>query len=364
MVPAYGAGAITSIVPALVGGQPPDDTTWIPESVRDARSVVVLLLDGLGWHALDARRGRLNAMGSLTGGPITTVVPSTTASALTSLATGLAPSQHGIVGYRMRVDGGVLNVLRWRRSDSRHPPEPFSVQRHRSFAGRPVPAVTKGEFETTGFTKAHLRGVQFVGWRETSTLVTHVSRLVAGGERFVYAYYPGIDGVAHAYGLHDEYYEAELAFADELVGRLLDALPPSAALVVTSDHGQVHFGQDWISLNDVAPLVDAYAGDGRFRYLYAATGAAEELLVEARRCYGDRAWVLSREQLLEEGWLGPGPVSGGIRRRLGDVVLAAREPVAFVDPDLPSEATLLAGHGSVTADEMLVPFIAGRGTGR
>ncbi|HZJ27881.1 MAG TPA: alkaline phosphatase family protein [Acidimicrobiia bacterium] len=364
-MPAYGGAAITSIVPTLVGGHPPVDVaTWLPEPVRDAKSVVVILLDGLGWRALDARRDRLVRMASLTGGPITTVVPSTTASALTSLATGLAPSQHGVVGYRMRVDGGVLNVLRWRRTDSRRPPDPFSVQRHQSFAGRPVPVVTKREFERTGFTEAHLRGVRFVGWHEVSTLVEHVSRLVGAGERFVYAYYPGIDGVAHEYGLHDSYYEAELAFADELVGRLLDALPASAALVVTSDHGQVHFGRDWIELTDVDPLVDAYAGDGRFRYLYARRGAVNELCAEAQRCYGDRAWVWSREQLLDEGWLGPGPVSGGIRRRLGDVVLAAREPVAFVDPTLPTEAGLLAGHGSVTPDEMLVPFVAGRGVGR
>ena len=83
-----------------------------------------------------------------------------------------------------------------------------------------------------------------------------------------------------------------------------------------------------------------------------------------RREYGDRAWVWSREQLLDEGWLGPGPVTGGVRRRIGDVVLAARDPVAFVDPTLPGEAELLAGHGSVTPDEMLVPFVAARGTRR
>jgi predicted AlkP superfamily pyrophosphatase or phosphodiesterase len=330
--------------------------------VIGASSVVVLLLDGLGWDALRDRPAALPRLASLAGGPITTVVPSTTASALTSLSTGLAPSQHGVVGFRMRIEGGVLNVLRWRRDDGRHAPDPFSVQRHAVFAGRPVPVVTKAEFSTTGFTEAHLRGVRFVGWREVSTLVEHTRRLVEDGERFVYAYYPGVDSVAHQYGLHDGYYEAELRFADELVEALLDALPERCALVVTSDHGQVHFGPEgWVELHDVAPLVDAYAGDGRFRYLYARRGAVNELCAQARREYGDQAWVWSREQLLDEGWLGPGPVSGSIRRRIGDVVLAARERVAFVDPTFPGETGLLAGHGSVTPDEMLVPFVAGRG---
>jgi arylsulfatase A-like enzyme len=169
--------------------------------------------------------------------------------------------------------------------------------------------------------------------------------------------------VAHQFGLLDEYFREELVFVDDLVGRMLDALPRSAALVVTSDHGQVHFGKEGqVDLHAVAPLVDDYAGDGRFRYLYARRGAVNELCAQARREYGDQAWVWSREQVLDEGWLGPGPVTAGVRRRIGDVVLAARDPVAFVDPTLPGEAQLLAGHGSVTPDEMLIPFVAARGT--
>ncbi len=362
--PAYGGAALTSIIPTLVGGQPaPDSAAWLPPAITDASAVVLLVLDGFGWNALETHRASLPRLGAMEGGPITTVVPSTTSAALTSLSTGLAPSQHGVVGFRMRVDGGVLNVLSWRRSDGRHAPDPFSVQRHQAFAGRPVPVITKSEFSTTGFTEAHLRGVRFVGWRAVSTLVEHARRLVDSGEKFVYSYYPGVDSVAHQFGLLDEYFREELVFVDDLVGRMLDALPQSAALVVTSDHGQVHFGREGqIELRAVAPLVEDYAGDGRFRYLYARRGAVNELCAEARREYGEQAWVWSREQVLDEGWLGPGPVTGGVRRRIGDVVLAAREPVAFVDPTLPGEAQLLAGHGSITPDEMLIPFVAARGT--
>ncbi|MBA2327071.1 MAG: alkaline phosphatase family protein, partial [Actinobacteria bacterium] len=63
------------------------------------------------------------------------------------------------------------------------------------------------------------------------------------------------------------------------------------------------------------------------------------------------------------GWLGPRP-TGSIGGRIGDVVLAARDPVGFVDPALPQEATLLAMHGSLTPDEMQVPLLAGRGRAR
>lgn len=357
VLPQYGGRCITGLAPALVGVQPVD---WLPDAVEGADSVVLLVLDGLGWGALSTHTRDLPVLGGLDGGPITTVVPSTTASALTSLTTGLAPSQHGLVGFRIRIDSRVLNVLSWQTTPGRAP-EPFTVQRHDAFLGRPVPAVTKWEFRDTGFTDAQLRGTRFVGWGAVSSLVVHCQELVAAGERLVHAYYPGVDHVAHEHGLDGEFYRAELRAADALVGTLLDALPASVAVLVTSDHGQVHIGaDDWIDLPELEPLVDLQAGDARFRYLYATRGAAAELAAGAHEVAGARAWVLTREQLFDEGWLGPRP-TGSIGNRIGDVVLAARDPVAFIDPAMPRERLMRSMHGSLTTAEMEVPLLAGRG---
>lgn len=355
---AYGGACLDQVVPALLTGRP---ERWLPEPVHGAASVVLLVLDGLGWSTVQEHRASLPELGAMTGGSITTVLPATTASALTSLATGMAPSQHGIVGFRIRIDDSVLNVLRWQVPYGRRAPDPFTVQRHTAFLGRPVPVVTKSEFRRTGFTEAHLRGSVFCGWSTVAVLVEQCRRLVGRDERLVYAYYPGVDSVAHEFGLHDEYFRAELAFADELVGRLLDVLPERTALLVTADHGQVHVGDAWISLDPLRDLFRYCAGEGRFRYLFAGRGAGPALLEAATDAFGDRAWVFAREQLVDEGWLGPGPVIASIRRRVGDVILAPRDPVAFVDPDLPNEARLVGAHGSLTADEMLVPLLAARG---
>jgi hypothetical protein len=355
--PCYDGAGVAGVVPALLGARPAE---WLPASLRGARSVVLLVVDGLGWDAVSARP-ELGELRALDGGAITTVAPSTTASALTSITTGLPPSQHGVVGYRVLIDHAVLNVLLWQMSNNRRAPEPFSVQRHPPFLGRAVPVVTKAEFASTGFTDAHLRGGRFLGWRAVSSLVELCRRLVAAGEPFVYAYYDGVDAVAHAHGLHDGFYDAELRAVDRLVGWVLDALPADAALAVTSDHGQVHVGPEgWLSLGRLDGLVERCSGDGRFRYLHARPGAAAALLDAASTCFGGDAWVRDRAQLLDEGWLGPAP-SGATRRRVGDVVLAAQGPVAFVDPALPREATLVSAHGSVTEAEVLVPLLAGRG---
>jgi predicted AlkP superfamily pyrophosphatase or phosphodiesterase len=356
--PALDGASIAGLVPALLGAR---DASWLPQPAREAEAVVLLVLDGLGWNTLCAHSADMPELAAMAGGPITTVVPATTAAALTSIATGLAPARHGILGYRMLVGNDVLNVLRWSVPGGARPPDPFDVQRHTAFLGRSVPVVTKTEFRTSGFTQAHLRGGRFVGWHTTAALVEQCLCEVEAGERLVYAYYPGVDSIAHEFGLHARVFRRELASADALVGALLDVLPARTALLVTADHGQIHLEpESWIAIPDLAALTTAMAGDGRFRYLYARKGAARELLAAARDQLGTRAWVWSRAELLDEGLLGDG-ATGSIPGRIGDVVLAARDDVAFIDPSMPKEAGLRSGHGSLMPDEMLVPLVAGPG---
>jgi len=358
--PDYAGASLAGLVPALLGVRRAE---WLPAPVAGARSVVLLVLDGLGWEALQTHSAQMPVSASMAGGPLTTVVPSTTPVALTSLTTGTPPARHGITGFRVRQEQTVLNTIKWHQADGRRAPDPTLVQKVDPFLGREVPVVTRAMFRTTGFTLAHLRGGDFRGWVTPATLVEQVRLAVNGGAPFVFAYYPGVDEVAHAFGLDDAFFAGELAAADALVGALLTVLGPDVALVVTADHGQVQVGPDgWIGLGPLDPMVEIYAGDGRFRYLHAKRGAAGELFEEAERLHASHAWVMTRDQLLDEGWLGPDPLPP-TRRRVGDVVLASRTAVGFVDPGLPREAELLGAHGSLTAAEMLVPLLAARGRG-
>lgn len=357
--PDYEGACVSGIVPALLNrrGEP-----WLPDACMEAETVVLLVLDGLGWNATREHRAVLPVSAALEGGPITTVLPSTTTTALTSITTGLPPAAHGLLGYTMRTGPDVLNLLRWTLVTGGAPPDPARLQPQPAFLGRPVPTVTRSEFLERGFSKAHLRGARLFGWRAVSTLIEVCRRKAEAREPFVYAYYDGVDIVAHARGLGDPNYVRELSFADRLVGELLDALPEHATLLVTADHGQVDLDRArWLSLDAVAHTIQAYAGDGRFRSLYARAGAAEDLRAGVEELYGARAWVFSRERLLDEGWLGPERPSATVAARVGDVVIAARDAVAFADPGNTVELGLRSGHGSMTPDEMLVPLLAARG---
>ena len=359
LLPAYDAGCITNVVPALL--HPPEVTpAWLPPAAVEADRVVLLVIDGLGWQQLETRRHLAPTLASMAGASITTVAPSTTATALTSMTTGLPPGEHGVMGYRIAVDGEILNVLRWTtpRGDARRTIAPGLLQPNAPFDGQRPPVLTRAEFSGSGFTLAHLDPVRFTGYRTLGTLTSELARLARGGEPFMYAYYEGLDKVSHEYGLGEQYDE-ELRWIDHLVATLLEALPPGTALVVTADHGQVETGDNVVDLpSDVVTHVSVQSGEGRFRWLHARSGRAGALLEAATAQMSDLAWVCTREQVIADGWYGP-TVTDAAAGRLGDVLLAAKGTVAFYDANDTGPYVLVGRHGSLTADEMLVPLLVG-----
>ncbi|MGA2838275.1 MAG: alkaline phosphatase family protein [Acidimicrobiales bacterium] len=368
VLPDYRGGCIANVVPRLLGTLAAPDPTadWLPEAAEHARQVVLLVIDGLGWEQLRARSALAPNLSAAAGidRAITSVAPTTTAAALTSITTGRPPSDHGILGYRLADGDRIMNMLRWtlgpgEDSDARRSVPVRSFQPVPPFPGStgPVPVVSKVDFGGTGFTAAHLGDSPLFDYRVPSSLAVEVGHRLRDGAPFVYAYYDGIDKVAHASGFGDNY-DAELAAVDGIVGDLAATLPAGAVLLVTADHGQIEVGSRVELLgSDAMAMVRFFSGEGRFRWLHARPGAAHDLAALLEDRYGSTTWVRTREELVDDGWFG-GPLNAGFATRLGDVALIPFEPIAFMDPADTGENRLACRHGSLTTDELLVPLVA------
>lgn len=331
----------------------------MPSCVQGARQVVLLVIDGLGWHQLQNNLVHCETLSSMQGSSITTVAPTTTVSALTSITTGLAPAEHGLVGYRIDMGGRVMQMLKWgdEKGDLRNMYSPDLIQPCPPFMGASVPVLSKAELEGSAFTQAHLRGVRPKGWRAASSIAVEVGELLRAGEKFIYAYYDGVDKIAHERGF-GAFYEAELRSADALVANIKQVLVSGSVLLVTADHGQVMVGKNTLPPHaDVLAMTAYQSGEGRFRWLHARNGTEVELLSRATQHHGDRAWVASKEQIIDEQWLGPrlGPAT---RKRLGDVAIVPRDAISFDDPADTGAYMLQCRHGALTDDELDVPLLA------
>ena len=260
---------------------------------------MLLVLDGLGWNAVaGARRRSCPSSPRWRAARSRPSCPSTTATALTSITTGLAPAQHGIVGYRMLVGGDVLNVLRWTVPGGGRPPDPFDVQRHTAFLGRAGPGRDRTEFRDTGFTQAHLRGGRFVGWHTTAGARRALRARDRGGRAVRVRVLPG--------RRHDR---ARVRLARRVSTRA-SSRPPTRSSASCSTRSRatprcssppitarcISNRESWIEIpelaRDDAPRWPATVASAT---CYARKGAARELLAAAREQLGDaRVGVVAR----------------------------------------------------------------------
>ncbi|MBA2559561.1 MAG: alkaline phosphatase family protein [Propionibacteriales bacterium] len=364
VVPRYFGGALSDVLPsalAAAGARGWANSLGLPSS----ESYVVFLVDGLGWNQLLAHPDEAPYLFSLAVGatPITCGVPSTTATSITSLGTGLPPGAHGVVGFTSRIPGTdrLLDALRW---DSRVDPREWQVHdtvfARAAADGIATTSVSKRIFETSGLTLASQRGAAFVGADSLGERISAVVR--ASGEigSLTYVYEGELDATGHRRGSRSWAWDHQLAMVDTFARRLREALPERVGLVVTADHGMVDVTPEGrLDVDGTPGMLDSVSllgGEARFRHLYCTSGSVVDVAARWRELLGHNAWVVSRDEAIDEGWFGD--VDALVRPRLGDVMVASRGDSAIVSSTrFPHEARLIGLHGSLSADEMLVPLL-------
>lgn len=363
VVPRYGEESLADVLPAVVGalGVPGEqDALGLPP----ARRYCVFLVDGLGWNLLRAHPAEAPFLNSLRGRAITVGVPTTTATSLTSFGTGLPPGRHGVLGYTTRKPGEasvLLNALKWDSSvDPRaYQPHPTVFERA-ARAGIAVTVLGKRQFRNSGLTLLGLRGANFLGADSLGERVAYAASALERDRSLVYVYDSDLDFTGHQAGCAAPAWRHQLVMIDRFAEELSAAMPPGAVLIVTADHGMVDVeSAKRIDVDDLPALRDGVtlvAGEARFRHVYAADGAATDVLAAWRSVLGDRAAVRSREHAVAEGWFGG--VESRVLDRIGDVVAAVNGDCAVERRSVfPIEAKLVGLHGAMTADEMLVPLL-------
>ncbi|OJF09943.1 alkaline phosphatase family protein [Couchioplanes caeruleus] len=364
--PAYGSGSLAELMPsvmAVLGVPGATDVLGLGEVLGGVDRVAVLLVDGLGAYQIPVAAAHAPILTQLDGRTLTSGFPSTTPVSLVTLGTGAPPGAHGILGFTVRrPDGGVLNHIVWGADPDPALWQPVPTRfETAAAAGTPTTLVTKAEFAGTGLTVAAYRGARFTGAGDPHALATAMLAAL-DGPGLVYGYHPDLDHHGHASGIDSDPWRAAAVTVGALVARLVDGLPPGAALLVTADHGQLDIPADTRVDLAADPALSAgivgVSGEPRVRYLHTRDGAAADVVAAYRSVLGASAWVLTREEAVGSGLYGPVP--SGHLGRIGDVVVVCldRTVVLAGGWEPPTVGRLVAYHGSVTATEMTVPLLS------
>lgn len=404
---AYADGSIANI-PATIAtlldtpfeGLPPlRPAAWQPLN-GDVQRVVLVLVDALGWDLLQGARSRAGWLWqqALVQEQLTSVFPSTTVAALSSVWTGAAPAQHGLVGLRLlfpeyAVLGQMLsmgpNFISAPDALVRAGTEPADFLEVAGFAeqlawaGVPTYAYKSYSFVDSALSQMHGRGVrESVGIVTAADMFLRVRQRLeetAGERLYISAYWHAVDTLTHMYGPDHPAVAAEVSavlqlLQEELVSALSPAARANTVLFLTADHGQVNTPEEQeIYLDDHPALQEMLlmrpAGEPRTPYLYARQGRQADVIAYIQEHLGQAMVAMAAEEALAAGLLGPEPHAPQTALRVGDVVATMREGYVLLTPEERAQQRaqqraqrrdkgrrMVARHGGMTPGEMAVPW--------
>lgn len=340
------------------------------EKANTYRSVCVVMVDGLGESLLRTYGSYAPFLkNALSLGPLHSALPSTTVASLTSFGTGTPPGYHGMAGYELKnpATGTVMNQLSgWDKSvDPRAwQPHPTVFERYEKHLD--VATVSLSKYDGTGLSAAGLRGGRFVhaqGYSARTTLAA--SLLTSRKPTLVYLYWGEIDQAGHRYGVGSDEWVQQLEELNLALKNLARRLPPHVLLLVTADHGMLNIEPenriDYSGDADLLQNVELTAGEPRMVQLYLADtspAAKDATLRTWADRWGDQAWIIDTEEAYRAGYFGP-TVTDAARARIGDILVATREPIALYDLRhyKPHSLNMVGQHGSLTPEETQVPLL-------
>jgi len=397
LFPDYAGGSILSLPSSIcrwlgapeLGANPLRDDLTAPFG-RQYRRVILILVDALALHRLQRWMAdgtapvwsRLAQQGQLAA--LTSVTPSTTSAALTSLWTGRSPAEHGVVGYELWLKeyGIVTNMILHAPINYQNDIGSLSKAGFKPDAYLPFPtlgthlaahgvrsyALQHRSIIRSGLSQMFFRDVDVQGFTTISDLRVNLRYIVEQRPRerqYLWVYTGEIDHFSHFYHPDDERTAAEFAAFSLGFERLfLERLSPSARketlVLLTADHGMVATHKD--PRFDVAKhpgltrlLHIMPTGEHRLMYLFARPGQEQAVRAYYAQTWPGQFTFIDPAEAIAAGLFGPGQPHPRLADRLGDMIVAARERAYLWWAD--KENILVGRHGGLGPEEMVAPLL-------
>lgn len=364
---------------------------WKPQVEKgEFDKVVLLLLDALSFYYWVKNLGSLDLFNSVAKegivSPITSVFPSTTASALTTLATGLPPAEHGLLEWNLYLEeiDMAIATLPFSPLGEGGPDKPKEINADPKilFDGRTIFQGLKEEgissfsflhknYVDSCYSKEAYGDSERVSYFNSSDLSVRLKKRVerVEGPAYFFVYWGLTDSMEHKYGCYTEEQFAEclsfqFVFLREFTKKMNKKEAKNTLLVVTSDHGQVSRPKEVIHLSKFRKIEQNIRQDKRGVKL--VTGSPRDTFIHVKENKLDQIKgslskikdikLMERDELIKENLLG-GILKKKFRERLGDLVILPSEKVwVWYKHTDNGKIELLGHHGGLTKKEMIIPF--------
>ena len=348
-------------------------TRELIELIRPAEHLVFILLDGLGMNIIE-RLPTSSLLVSTLKREIVATSPSTTACALTTVATADYPNRHGVTGWFTHLPEHNVTAMTLPFAE-RFTGKPLAERGIRPEHVLPLPPITPrmtrnvltispSYIAATVYNVYARGGTPGRGYESNADAIDQlIARLADAAEpTYTHLYLHDIDTLCHHVGVdHDSVVPLVLGIDAEL-RRLVDAVKGRARVVVSADHGLLDVAKpDQALLQMGDPLLELLkhppSGDARMPIFHVREGNDEPFVEAFNERFGDRFALTGIDEAERLELFGPGPIAPGIRSRFGDYIGVAYRPatVAYHPPHKPVGDLYLAVHAGLSPEEMRVP---------
>jgi hypothetical protein len=365
----------------------------LPEGIN---KVVLLVIDGFGFkqflNHLKENRFLTNLTNKGEVHPLTSVFPSQTTNALTTLNTGLTPQEHGLFEYFIYLkDIGVVNTLQFERLGSRlqdrlidkkFDPSILLLHNktiHNTLKQEGIKTFTHVNASNASnvLSKLIFQGSKIIPSIKSSDSVVRLRKNLeenSGNSAYFFVHLDSLDTIAHEYGPDSYEFSAELSSITyllnrELVHKLENKTAKETLLLVTADHGGLNVEPKRTTYLNCFPKAILNLQVGKNHKTILPIGGPRELLLHIKeeklaetkewlvQKIGNIAQIIETKEAAEKGLFGLGIPDREIFERTGNLmILPYRNETVWFENSEVRENILLGQHGGLNEEEMLVPF--------
>lgn len=377
--PDYQGSSIANLMQTLASVRGGDVGLYPPlegldaQPLVNARNVVMLVIDGLGYEYLSQYPD--SHLYKHLHSKIMAVAPPTTTASVSTYLTGLAPQQHGLTGWftYLRELGSVVTILPWvlraggpqLGESGRAATELLNLPSFFDRLAVDTYSVMPDFLQGSEFNRMVSGQASLVPYATFQQCFDEIARLCRNTrKKYVYAYWAGFDMLAHGFGVGSEQVASHFLELDQAFEKLVDQLAGSdTTLLVSADHGFIDAPPEKrIDLSDhpelKACLQVPLCGEPRLAYCYVRHDMRTRFEDYVEQNFSGIAQLYLSQDLVNENLYGLGDAHPELAHRTGDYTLVMEDKHVMID-SLPGDTTpqLVGYHGGLSSQEIYVPLI-------
>ncbi|WP_371806113.1 alkaline phosphatase family protein [Candidatus Lokiarchaeum ossiferum] len=374
---------MSTILTHMGGHSPYKELEHFPsEDLADARTVILLVIDGMGYNFL-SKYFPDSFLFQNVKTKMTSIFPSTTAAAMTTFYTGLAPQDHGIPSWftYLRELGLISTILPFQNRATRNSLQTKTVSAQnilkieslfkecdgnqfiflpKEIIGNPYGNVVLNQATQCGYKYGNVKS-----FFKTMIKVLKKSNK-SKSSNFLLGYWPNFDSSCHGKGVaHPETLNHFTLLLDQLEKFIqsIKQISPQTKILITADHGLIDtppermlFLEDHPELSKCLTL--PLSGEPRAPFFYVRPAKVPQFEAYIQKNLSFAGDLKKGEDLIAENYFGLFPSHPKFEERIGDYVFLMRENYILNDRLEGEERSLHIGnHGGLSEDEMFVPLI-------